>query len=60
MTADESQQVRKAVETLLTSGMSIGIPALKGSGEGGQVSASLMVELLPASDGKIALEKYLR
>jgi hypothetical protein len=40
--------------------MSIGIPALKGSGEGGQVSASLMVELLPASDGKIALEKYLR
>ena len=60
MTADESQQVRKAVETLMTSGMSIGIPALKGSGEGGQVSASLMVELLPASDGKIALEKYLR
>ncbi len=60
MTADESQQVRKAVETLLTSGLSIGIPALKGGGEGGQVSASLMVELLPASDGKIALEKYLR
>ena len=60
MTADESQKVRKAVETLLTSGMSIGIPALKGSGEGGQVSASLMLELMPASDGKIALEKYLR
>ena len=60
MTADESQQVRKAVETLLTSGMSIGIPALKGSGEGGQVSASLMLELMPAGDGKIALEKHLR
>jgi uncharacterized protein YdgA (DUF945 family) len=60
MTADESQKVRKAVETLLTSGMSIGIPALKGSGEGGQVSASLMLELMPASDGQIALEKYLR
>ncbi len=60
MTIDESQQVRKAVETLLTSGMSIGIPALQGSGEGGQVSGNLMVELLPASDGKIALQKYLR
>jgi hypothetical protein len=60
MTADESQRVRKAVETLLTSGMSIGIPALKGSGEGGQVSASLMLELMPASDGKITLEKHLR
>ena len=60
MTADESQRVRKAVETLLTSGMSIGIPALKGSGEGGQVSANLMLELLPASGGPIALEKYLR
>lgn len=60
MTADESQRVRKAVETLLTSGMSIGIPALKGSGEGGQVSANLLLELLPASGGPIALEKYLR
>ena len=60
MTADESQKVRKAVETMLTSGMSVGIPTLKGSGEGGQVSANMVLELLPSSDGTIALEKHLR
>lgn len=60
MTADESQKVRKAVETMLTSGMSIGIPTLKGSGEGGQVSANMVLELLPSSDGTIALQKHLR
>jgi hypothetical protein len=60
MTADESQKVRKAVGTLLATGMSIGIPTVKGSGPDGKVSANLMVELLPSKDGTIALEKYLR
>ena len=60
MTADESQKVRKAVETMLTTGMSIGIPTLKGSGDGGQVSANMVLELLPSGDGTIALEKHLR
>ena len=60
MTTDESQMVRKVVKTLLTTGMSIGIPSVKGSGADGRVSANLMVELMPASDGTIALEKYLR
>ncbi len=60
MTADESQKVRKVMETLLTTGMSIGIPTVKGSGADGRVSANLMVELMPASDGTIALEKNLR
>lgn len=60
MTADESQKVRKAVETMLTSGMSVGIPTLKGSGDGGQISANMVLELLPSSNGTIALEKHLR
>lgn len=60
MTAQESLKVRKAVETLLVSGMSVGIPTLKGSGDGGQVSANVMLELLSSSDGTIALEKHLR
>ena len=60
MTAEESQKVRKATETLLTSGMSLGIPTLKGSSEGGQVSANLVLELMPSKDNTIALEKSLR
>jgi hypothetical protein len=51
---------RQAVKTLLTTGFSIGIPSLKARDTDASVDAQLLLELLPASDGEVALAQQLQ
>ena len=60
MTADEHKQVRAAVKTLLTSGLSFGIPALKGSSQSGGIDGNMEVALLPAKGDNISLATQLK
>jgi uncharacterized protein YdgA (DUF945 family) len=60
MTADEHKQVRAAVKTLLTSGLSFGIPALKGSSQTGGIDGNMEVALLPAKADNISLATQLK
>ena len=60
MTADENQQVRDALKTLISSGLSFGIAVLKGSSQSGGLDGHLEVALLPTKGGPISLATQLK
>ena len=60
MTRDEHQQARVAVKALLTSGLSFGITALKGSSQSGGIDGNFLVELQPFKGDKVSLAQQLK
>jgi hypothetical protein len=51
LTRDESIRVRQALKTLLSSGMSFGIPKLSGQSANGGLNGQIMVQLLASTKG---------
>lgn len=58
-TADEQQQLRAAIQKLLASGFSMGIPKLQGSGHEGSLDGKLLLTLAPAQGDAVALAHQL-
>jgi hypothetical protein len=58
--AQQTALARQAVKTLLTTGFSVGIPSLKARDADSSVSAHLLLELLPAAQGEVALAQQLQ
>jgi len=58
-TADEKQQWRAAIQKLLVSGFTMGIPKLQGSGKEGSLSGNVVLTLAPAQGDVVALASQL-
>jgi hypothetical protein len=58
-TAEEKLVLRNALKKLLASGLSVGIPTLQGSAQGGGLNAALQVTLAPAPGGAVLLASQL-
>ena len=60
LTSDEAAAVRTAIKTLLTSGLAVRIPVLKGTGNDGSIEGNVSFELVASSNGEIDLAKQLQ
>lgn len=60
LTDPASQQWRAALRTLLASGFSVGVSSLQGRSAQGSLDASMVLQLLPASGGTVALARQLQ
>ena len=58
--AQQTALARQAVKTLLTTGFSVGIPSLNARDADSSVDAHLLLELLPAAQGEVALAQQLQ
>ena len=58
--AQQTALARQALKTLLTTGFSVGIPSLKARDADSSVDAHLLLELLPAAQGEVALAQQLQ
>jgi hypothetical protein len=58
-TADEKQQLRAAIQKLLASGFSMGVPKLQGSGNEGSLDGKLLLTLSPSPSDAVALATQL-
>ncbi len=60
MTNEEEQQMRGALKTILTQGMSTGFTQLNAKLENGKVEGQLMVELAKSAQGHVSLAQHLK
>lgn len=58
--AQQTALARQALKTLLTTGFSVGIPSLKARDADASVDAQVLLELLPAAQGEVALAQQLQ
>lgn len=60
MTNDEELQMRSALKTILTQGMSTGFTQINAHLENGKVQGQLMLDLTPGTQGDVSVAKHLK